>query len=351
MLVGCFKVDEDIFPTMNVARGKMGQDSAARLRRLRALAGAVAVAASVMALASCSSAEEEAPTSTSPAEWTNDLGIPLAPMLVGPEPGHTKKARLASGRSFLLHVPENYTPERSWPVLLSFHGYTDSPENMEQYTQFNAAHAIVAYPAGEKAAWAPAPYAATSAEEDLEFVRTLVDSLRSTYEVDDNAIYAAGLSNGGGFAAFLACRMPGTFRSVATVSAAYYEGIHTDCSDKPVGRLDIHGTKDPVVNYEGGVRHDTAYSSVSEVLGQDQRRNKCRGDVDSVRLTNGATRETWTACEAPLQHIRIEGGSHVWPGGNNDTKIEVGQGFATDAVLDFFGIPGRPEGTEEHGVA
>lgn len=329
----------------------MSEDSAAWLRCSRTLAGIMSTAACVMALVSCSSSEEDTTTSPSTAEWRSDLGFPVAPMLVGPDPGHTKKMKLASGRSFLLHVPENYTADRSWPVLLSFHGYTDSPENMEQYSQFDAADAIVAYPAGENAAWAPAPYAATSAEEDLEFVRAIVDSLRATYEVDDNAIFAAGLSNGGGFAAFLACRMPGTFRSVATVSAAYYEGIHTDCSDKPVGRLDIHGTKDPVVNYEGGVRHETAYASVAEVLGQHQRRNKCRGDVESVRLTNGATRETWTACQAPLQHIRIEGGSHVWPGGNNATKTEVGKGFATDAVLDFFGIPGRPADTEEHGVA
>lgn len=329
----------------------MGKMSTAWPRPVHTLVGLAASAVCALALASCGT-PQEAPTSPTPeAAWTNDLGIPVAPMLVGPEPGHTKKMKLASGRSFLLHVPENYTPERAWPVLLSFHGYTDSPENMEKYSQFDAADAIVAYPAGEKAAWAPAPYAVTSAEEDLDFVRTIVDSLRATYEVDDNAIFAAGLSNGGGFAAFLACRMPGTFRSVATVSAAYYEGIHTDCSDRPVGRLDIHGTKDPVVNYEGGVRHDTAYSSVAEVLGQHQKRNKCRGDVESVRLTNGATRETWTGCQAPLQHIRIEGGSHVWPGGNNSTKIEVGEGFATDAVLDFFGIPGRPEGTEEHNVA
>lgn len=322
-----------------------------RPRFLRTVCAALSVAACVGALGACGGHDDAPPAPTSPATWTNDLGVPLSPMLVGPEPGETKNIRLSSGRTFLLHVPSDYSPERSWPVLLAFHGWNDSPENMEGYTQFDAAEAIVAYPQGVDKAWSPAPYATTSAEEDLDFVHTIVDSLRSTYSVDDDAIFAAGLSNGGGFAAFLACRMPGTFRSVATVSAAYYEGIHSECSEQPVGRLDIHGTDDPVVNYEGGVRHGTAYFSVTEVMNQHQKRNKCVGDVQTVRLTNGAVKETWTGCQAPLQHIRIEGGSHVWPGRPSRDKPEVGRGFATDTVLDFFGIPGRPEGTEEHGVA
>ena len=41
----------------------------------------------------------------------------------------------------------------------------------------------------------------------------------------------------------------------------------------------------------------------------------------------------------------------MWPGQPSRDKPEVGWGFATDTVLDFFGIPGRPEGTEEHGIA
>ncbi len=41
-------------------------------------------------------------------------------------------------------------------------------------------------------------------------------------------------------------------------------------------------------------------------------------------------------CTTPLEHIRIAGGSHVWPGGTADAHNEVGKFFATDRVLDFF---------------
>lgn len=318
-----------------------------RRRPFRLLAAASAAACAI-AVASCGSSEDSAPEQSQPSTaWTNDLGIPLSTPLVGPEPGHTKKMQLASGRTFLLHVPEGYTPERSWPIILVFHGWNETIDSLEVNTGFSDSRAIVAYPQGVDGAWSPAPYAKTSTDEDLQFVHDMVDGLRSTYRVNDNEIFAAGMSNGGGFAAFLACRMPETFHSVATVSAAYYEGIHDGCTDRPVGRLDLHGTKDPVVSYDGGVRHETPYASVKEVLHEHERRNRCSGKVESVRLTNGAEKETWIGCEAPLQHIRIEGGSHIWPGGFNTRHMEVGPGFATDAVLDFFGIPGRPANTKQ----
>ena len=96
------------------------------------------------------------------------------------------------------------------------------------------------------------------------------------------------MSNGGGFAAYLACQMPEVFKSVATVSAAYYKDILKDCAHSPVGRLDIHGTVDPVVGYYGGTRHKTKYYSVESVLEQDRKRNGCSTKVDTTRLVNNA---------------------------------------------------------------
>ena len=160
---------------------------------------------------------------------TYDLGLPTSAPLAGPEPGSSQTINLASGRKFILHVPSSYQPGKKWPVVLAFHGWKETAEMMQRYTELDAADAIVAYPAGEDRAWAPAPYAKTTGAEDTEFVRDIVDSLRATYAVDDERIYATGMSNGGGFAAYLGCQMPDVFKSVATVSAAYYQAIHASC--------------------------------------------------------------------------------------------------------------------------
>ncbi|MBK4152537.1 feruloyl esterase [Corynebacterium macginleyi] len=247
----------------------------------------------------------------------------------------------------MLSLPENYTAQKEWPVVLAFHGWGQSAESLRGYSRLDAAQAITVFPTGENKAWSPAPYAVTRGSEDKKFVLDILDSLRATYNVDDSRLFATGMSNGGGFAAYLACQMPGIFYSVATISAAYYEDILKDCAHEPVGRLDMHGTDDPIVSYYGGTRHETNYFSVESVLEQDRKRNECSEKVETHRLVNNALDMQWTGCSAPLEHIRIGGGSHVWPGGTADNNNEVGKFFATDRVLDFFGIPGRPDGTRD----
>ena len=316
------------------------------VRSLRALVGAVAVSFLAVAGASCSADSPDPAPQAVPTE-TKNLGIPTSAPLSGPEPGSYTTVNLPSGRSFILSVPKDYTGEKKWPIVLAFPGWGQSAENLRGYSRLDAADAITVFAEGKKQAWSPAPYAKTSTAEDKKFVRDIIDAVRATYRVDDSRIFATGMSNGGGVAAYLACQMSDVFKSVATVSAAYYQDILKDCAHSPVGRLDIHGTVDPVVGYYGGTRHKTKYYSVESVLEQDRKRNGCSTKVDTTRLVNNALDMKWSGCTAPLEHIRIAGGSHVWPGGTADAHNEVGKFFATDRVLDFFGIPGRPSGTAQ----
>ncbi|MDY3127934.1 MAG: alpha/beta hydrolase-fold protein [Corynebacterium sp.] len=273
--------------------------------------------------------------------------MPTSAPISGPGLGESKTINLSSGRTYILSVPADYSPEKSWPVVLAFHGWKESARAMAKYSELSAAEALVAFPQGKDSAWAPAPYATTSGSEDVQFVTEIIDTLRATYNVDDQRIYATGMSNGGGFAAYLGCQMPDVFAAVASVSAAYYQSIHADCTGEPVARLDIHGTLDPIVDYYGGTRHGARYNSVPDVMEMDAMRNRCSGEQITERMSNNALLTTWTQCEKPLQHIRLGGGHHVWPGGNYDSMKEAGTGFATDKVLDFFGIPGRPADTEQ----
>lgn len=315
-------------------------------RSLRVVLGAVAVCFLAFAGTSCSSQSADSPNPADSTDTVN-LGIPTSAPLSGPEPGSYSTINLPSGRSFILSVPKDYSGDKRWPIVLAFHGWGQSAENLRGYSRLDAADAITIFPEGKKKAWSPAPYAKTSTTEDKKFVREIIDAVRATYRVDDARIFATGMSNGGGFAAYLACQMPDTFKSVATVSAAYYEDILKNCAHSPVGRLDMHGTVDPVVGYYGGTRHKTKYYSVESVLEQDRKRNRCSTKVNTSRLVNNALDMKWSGCTAPLEHIRIAGGSHVWPGGTADAHNEVGKFFATDRVLDFFGIPGRPTGTAQ----
>lgn len=228
-------------------------------------------------------------------------------------------------RHYRLSTPEGFYRGAQWPVIFAFHGWDETAAVLEETTGLNDAPALVIYPDGVDRAWAPAPYARTSGAEDLAFVRALLDDVVSGYPVDRRRIFATGFSNGGGFAAYLGCRMPDTFHAVAPVGAAYYAPIHDDCVDQPVARLDIHGTDDQVIDYHGGTRHGTPYESVPAVLDEVARRNGCGGTA-ITRNSQQVIEQHWLGCRLPLVHLRVGGGAHVWPD------------LATAEVRSFFGV-------------
>ncbi|QGU04542.1 alpha/beta hydrolase family esterase [Corynebacterium comes] len=243
-------------------------------------------------------------------------------------PQKTRQATLTvdgRDRHYRLSTPEGFYRGKQWPVIFAFHGWDGTAAALEETTGLSGARAVVIYPDGVDRAWAPAPYAKTSGKEDLAFVRALLDDVVSTYPVDRRRIFATGFSNGGGFAAYLSCRMPDTFRAVAPVGAAYYESIHADCAEQPVAQLDIHGTHDDVIAYHGGRRHGMGYESVPEVLDGVARRNGCEGTV-ITRRSQEVLEQHWLGCRLPLVHLRVGGGAHVWPD------------IATTEVRAFFGV-------------
>lgn len=258
---------------------------------------------------------------------------------VGPGESGTVEVRVGDkDRSFLLHVPEGYSPHQTWPLIMAFHGYTEHAETLQRNTELDQAAALVVYAEGYEQAWAPAPYAETTMDEDIAYSEAIVAAVDELYEVDTDAIALTGFSNGGGFAAALACRMPERIAGVAAVSGAYYEDVHRDCVDTPVPHLEIHGTADPVIGYYGGTRHRTAYDSIDDVLRNVAVRNRCGEGVSLSRENLGTVNMRWRDCEEKLEHVRIGGGGHFWPGGARDDTTHLPQGYGTFRILRFFDI-------------
>lgn len=316
--------------------------------RLRTTAVYLAVVSVVLLLAGAflqtGSGSESEHRSEAPAPPTVTMPQPVpsdAAPIDGPSPGGSATVELTSldrQREFLLSVPDGYTEGERWPVLFAFHGWGENVNQTHAYTGFDRARALVVYPAGVDYAWEGAPYARVRAGEDQQFVSDILASLRATYSVDDSRIFATGFSNGGGFAALLGCRMNEEFAGVASVSAAYYDTIFRNCDDSPIAMLDIHGTDDPVIDYFGGTRHGAEYASVGDVLAATARRNECDGTSHTSRINEWALRQDWTGCSHPLSHIRVGAGGHVWPGAQEDTYGSVPEEYATEQILQFFGI-------------
>lgn len=297
-----------------------------RLRPLVALA-ALVVAGTV--LAGCGAGTRPAATASScDANFTLEPGA-SAPLLVTVD---------GATRVYTVHVPATMTTQTPTPLILAFAGYRMPPGQLEQLSDLNGSGAIVVYPQAASTAagvgWQGAPY--SSGADDVAFTAALLDDVKSRLCVDPKRVFAAGISNGGGFVSLLSCALPERIAAFAVVSGAIYPATNPSCeSGSPVPVIEFHGTADDVIPYDGGIRHDATVAPVPLWLSQVATRNGCTIDPRSESVATGVERQTWTGCRdrGALVHYRIDGGGHVWPGaeGSGETAIS-----ATTLIETFF---------------
>jgi polyhydroxybutyrate depolymerase len=238
--------------------------------------------------------------------------------------GRTTPASLESSgrkRTYRLHLPAGYDPNRPIPLILAFHARNGTGADLEHYTGLDALGAVVAYPRGlpgpdGQSAWQGAPLSVTARADDVRFVSDLLDHLQRTLCIDAVRIYATGKSEGAGLTALLSCRMPRRIAAFATVSGAFYPGTGAGCPGAPpTPLLDFHGTADKVIHYEGGVRHQVRYPSMTDWLARRAEYDRC-GTATITSIGSDVTQISWPACapRAALVHYRVSGGGHTWPG-------------------------------------
>jgi polyhydroxybutyrate depolymerase len=179
----------------------------------------------------------------------------------------------------------------------------------------------------------------------VQFTRDLLTLIERDYCVDPRRIYATGFSNGGFMSHLLACELSDTFAAVAPVSGVL--GIPpTSClPSRPIPVLDIHGTADPVVPYDGGpalkLLPPIVFRSVDTTVSFWRSANSCLspGVVD---YANGdATCVRWGDCQggADVELCTLVGDGHQWPDsslvvpglGNESKAID-----ATSFIADWF---------------
>lgn len=216
-------------------------------------------------------------------------------------------------RSYDVVLPAGHSADESYPVIIGFGGWQHDAARTRDYQRFETATdgAIVIYAQGVDNAWAGAPYANTSIDEDIAYVRALIDDASQTFGADPDRVAVAGLSNGGGFAAALACHAPETIKAAAAVAGAYYSPTVTGCEPGAVPVLMMHGTNDDIVGYVGGYRHGASFEAAEDVLRTFGDKNGCLTVPRTSRTGNVTTIEP-LSCDAETRLERVEGGGHTW---------------------------------------
>ena len=299
--------------------------SPSRRRRRAVLA---LLAAGAVLPAACGGAREAVTTTTMSSSTTTSVGVPAARPLAVEGPGRYDGEVVSGGllRRFVLVVPES--APRPAPLVIVFHGFMGSPRDVEELSGMTSLAEqeafVVVYPEGSglPRSWRSDP---RRGDLDVVFIRDLVTLLGRAVGIDPRRVYAAGMSNGGGMAARLACDASDLIAAVGTVAAAYPTGV---CPPgRPVPVAAFHGTDDPIVPYQGW---GLLLPAVEEWLGGWAGRNGCRAGPVAERVAVDVTLSAWGDCPASADVVlyAVEGGRHGWPGSGRDT----GWGASTDSV-------------------
>jgi polyhydroxybutyrate depolymerase len=238
-------------------------------------------------------------------------------------PNHTSEATITVNgmvRSYLIHTPDNFTNTNYYPLVMFYVGRGGSANGAGFTYDLDRLPAITIYPQptmGDQnmTAWEGAPY--SSGADDIAFTTAILDEVQSGLCIDRTHVYATGMSNGGGFAALLSCKLSDRFAAIAIVSGAMYPPASDCVPPRPVSLISIHGDRDPTVPYYGSLsRH---LPPIETWTGRRAAMYKC-GQSMTTYTDAISVLTSWNCPNGTkVQNVRIEGGGHAWGGVPNES--------------------------------
>ncbi|GAB3105217.1 hypothetical protein G8770_13275 [Aestuariicella hydrocarbonica] len=249
---------------------------------------------------------------------------------------------------FVLHGSQGRGEDIRWQTAFGF-------ERLAETENF-----IAVYPNGFEHHWndcrASASYSANTQNiNDPAFFTAMVSYFSELYDIDEQRVFATGLSNGGHMAYRLAMEIPDRIRAVAPIAANLPVPENNDCraSGQPVSVAVFNGTNDPINPYDGGLVEIMGDSSRGEVLSSDdtvaywrhlaeapahptKRWQVMRGNTNEV----AADVREWSSGDTSLRLYQLFNSGHVVPSaqvhygrlfGGNMPDIE-----AADEIWGFF---------------
>ncbi len=249
-------------------------------------------------------------------------------------------------RKYRLHLPPGLDAGSPVPLVFNYHGFTSNAAQQELLSGMNAvadtARFLVCYPDGMNASW-NVGWVFGSTADDVGFTSALIDELHGKYNIDLNRVYACGMSNGGFMSYRLACELSSRIAAIASVTGSMVPGALGTCKPgRPVPVLEMHGTADNVVNYNGttGIA-----APIPDVLRLWQKNNGCNEmpqklPLPDVNPGDGTTTERWVyqncASYGALLHYRIQNGAHTWPGSPGNAGGTARDFHGSTAIWQFF---------------
>ncbi len=302
---------------------------------------APSLAFSLLVVASVASALAACGSSSSPATGTTDGGAASSGGTSGSTSGGTggedggDPGVIGGDRPVTVHVPASYVPGTAAPLVILLHGYGASGALQDLYFGMTAVSDargfLYAFPDGTVDSDGKHFWNATDAccdlhgtkVDDSTYVSSLITQIQARYSVDPKRIFLVGHSNGAFMSYRMACDHADQIAAIASLAGAMFSDVSKCAPSQPVSVLQIHGTADDTVRFDGDQIAGQGYPGAKTTVADWVTFDGCSTTADTsappldldTRLAGAETTVTKyaTGCK-PGGHAElwtIAGGAHL----------------------------------------
>jgi poly(3-hydroxybutyrate) depolymerase len=236
---------------------------------------------------------------------------------------HTDATLGSSNRGATLTMPGGHDYERPLPLVVALHGYSSSGSFnawwMSLYDSVHENEHLLLTPDGSMNIIGMRYWNATDAccnlfntqVDDVTFLESLIVQAVQNYGADPEGVVLIGHSNGAFMSHRMACERGGIIESIVSLNGATWDDFSNNCPD--TGRpniLQVHGTGDTVIQYDGGSTFGGMYPSAPQTTTFWADRSGCEmswTNLGSIDLTNS----DGVAETDNLEHLNCTDGNRV----------------------------------------
>ncbi|MGB0505708.1 MAG: alpha/beta hydrolase family esterase [Pikeienuella sp.] len=228
-----------------------------------------------------------------------------------------------AGGDYMLSAPLEWDGEAPLPAMIWYHGHNSSAASAMRSASLKVDFVdrgwLLIAPNGAPRAgsgvrgW-PARPDLEDLRDDMALTFAVLEDVKQTYPIDEDALIVAGFSAGGSMAWMMGCYHGSKFRAVVSVAGALRRPNPEICPDMVQRALHFHGFADKQVPFEGRSIRDWHQGSVQETLGLFRRSHGCRSQPDAIDAKGDWRQREWSSCAGGLSYREHDGG-HGLPKG------------------------------------